>query len=567
MRAVYYCRVSTDEENQLNALEDQIKETENCIESMGWILVDKYVDEGKSGTSIKKRDEYRRLFDDLSSNRFDIIVIKSQDRLMRNTKEWYLFIDALVSNNKKLYFYLDNKFYTPDDALITGIKAILAEEYSRDLSKKINNAHKNRQAKGTSVLITSATWGYDKINKEVVINKKESEIVKLIYDLCIQGYGGRSISKELSNRNIYSRSGKDFSDSTIRKIIRNPLFKGTVVMNKKHIDFNTKKTVRNPESEWIIHENVVPPIITNEIWDKANKEMDTRSMKPNCDYFSKKRLGKNIGKYELSSKIFCGECGSTYWRRYRRRNTNKEEIIIEWSCSEYVQRGRKTRTSKGYAKPKNIIVESKTGGCDNSHIKEVDLLDLLGRIAKNIFHERKESIISYAMDILNKTLNSSEIENDKKNLENEKAKILYQKNLLLDKLLDETITDDDYKRKDSDLEKKLNIIIVKEKTFLEKDDLILNMNERLNDLETDLNDTNIDLSEAQKLIKHIIKIIMFKDHMEIYFDFYKNIGVKIDDNNGVKNYQYVGSVEYLITHTDNYQNTNKPLNMGVSIYI
>lgn len=567
MRAVYYCRVSTDEENQLNALEDQIQETENCIASMNWKLIDKYVDEGRSGTSIKKRDEYRRLFEDISSNKFDVIVIKSQDRLMRNTKEWYLFIDALVSNNKKLYFYLDNKFYTPDDALITGIKAILAEEYSRDLSKKINNAHKNRQAKGISILITSSTWGYDKVNKEVVINDKESNVVKLIYDLCIQGYGSRSISKELSNRNIFSRTGKEFPEVTIRKIIRNPLFKGTAVMNKTHVDFNTKKTIRNPESEWIIHENAVPPIVTNDVWNNANKAMDVRSTEIHSKDFTNRRIGKNLGQYNLSSKIFCGECGSTYWRRYRRRYKNKEEIIVDWSCSEYVKRGRKTKVEKNYKKPTNIRIDTKDGGCDNIHIKEEDLLCLLGEIAKDVFSERKISIIKYAMDILNETLNGDDIEKDKKKLDKDKTKILYHKNLLLDKLLDGTITDNDYKRKDSDLENKLNAIIVKEKTFSEKEDLILNMNERLDDLKNDLNNTNIDLSEAQKLIKHIVKIVMFKDHMEIYFDFYKNISVNITGDHKSKKFLYVESGEYIIPHTDNYRNTNKMLGMNVSMYM
>ena len=63
---------------------------------------------------------------------------------MRNVKDWYIFVDKLVVNGKKLYMYLDGDFYTPDNALITGIKAILAEEYSRDLSKKLNNANKRR---------------------------------------------------------------------------------------------------------------------------------------------------------------------------------------------------------------------------------------------------------------------------------------------------------------------------------------------------------------------------------------------------------------------------------------
>ena len=144
-RAVIYCRVSTEEEKQINALEKQIDEARNAVISNGWLLVDEYVDEGKSGTMIKYRDEFIRLSDDIETNKYDIIVVKSQDRLMRSTKDWYIFVDKLVQAQKKLFFYLENKFYNTDDALLTGIRAILAEEYSRELSKKLNSAHRYRQ--------------------------------------------------------------------------------------------------------------------------------------------------------------------------------------------------------------------------------------------------------------------------------------------------------------------------------------------------------------------------------------------------------------------------------------
>lgn len=183
MRAVNYCRVSTDEEAQTNSLESQIAESIEAISKNGWIHVNSYIDEGKSGTTRKRRDSYNKLLEDMERNEFDIIVVKYQDRLMRNTKEWYHFIDRLVQNGKRLYFYLENKFYSPDDALITGIRAILAEEFSRDLSKKINHAHRTRQESGSTVLITSKTWGYDKDGKNVVINEKEAEIVRLIYTI------------------------------------------------------------------------------------------------------------------------------------------------------------------------------------------------------------------------------------------------------------------------------------------------------------------------------------------------------------------------------------------------
>ena len=119
-RAVIYCRCSTEEESQRDALVRQAAEAEECVRRLNWFLEDKYI-ESRSGTSTKGREQYRRLFEDLLKDKFDIVVIKSQDRLMRNTKDWYLFADRLVTCKKRLYLYLEKRFYSADDALITGI--------------------------------------------------------------------------------------------------------------------------------------------------------------------------------------------------------------------------------------------------------------------------------------------------------------------------------------------------------------------------------------------------------------------------------------------------------------
>ena len=244
LRAVIYARCSTEEESQKDALIKQVEEAKECVCQNGWIFVDSYV-ESRSGTTTKGRNEYNRLYEDLSKDRFDVIVIKSQDRLMRNTKDWYLFVDRLVSEQKRLYMYIDHKFYSTDDALITGIKAILAEEYSRELSKKINNAHKNRQQHNGTVLLTSHTYGYRKLkDKSVVIEEKEAVIIRRVYELCAAGFGSRTICTILQNEGIFNRNGNPFNDSSILRIIHNPLYKGTVVMNQRHFDFETKKTVK-----------------------------------------------------------------------------------------------------------------------------------------------------------------------------------------------------------------------------------------------------------------------------------------------------------------------------------
>lgn len=566
LRAVPYNRVSTDELVQKDALEIQIQESVECIEQMGWIMVDQYIDEGRTGTVTKGRDEYKRLMEDMHTNNFDVIVIKSQDRLMRNTKDWYLFVDALVTNNKKLYIYLERKFYTPDDALITGIRAILAEEFSRDMSKKQNNAHRRRQEFGTNVIITSSTWGYDKVNKDIVINEKEAEVVRTIYNLCIQGYGSRSIAKELSNQDIVSRSGKQFAEVTIRKIIRNPLFKGTVVMNKTHFDFNTKRTVKNPPEEWIYHKNLVPAIVSEATWEQANQIMNKRSTIVKSDKFAERKQGLNLGKYDLSSKIICGMCDSTYWRRYR--NTKKGQVV-DWSCSEYVKNGRKFK-SQNDTRGNNLKKIINNKGCDNRHIKDEDLMNLLQEVSIDIYGNQKDKIIEHANKILSNVLGENNCIDIHNKLIADKEKFLKQKNMLLDKLLDGTISDADFKMRNSDIDNKLKLIEQDLIHIEESYNMANNIDLRLQDIKKCLEEKDASIeAQTYKLIQHIDKIIVYEDYLEIYFDFLKNIkiGDKYLDENGKKKYQYVDSSIHLIPQTDTYHYDGQAIALTVKFYV
>lgn len=516
MRAVIYCRVSTEEEMQVNALKSQIQEAITAIHQNGWTLIDQYVDEGRSGTTSKKRDEYNRLVSELEQDKdkFDIIVVKSQDRLMRNTKEWYFFVDKLVQAKKKLFFYIENKFYTPDDALITGIRAILAEEYSRDLSKKINNAHKNRQEKGTNIVITSNTWGYDKVNKQVVINEKEAEIVRMIYNLCCEGYGSRTISKMLDKKGIKSRSGGKFPEQTVRKIIRNPLFMGTAVMNKSHKDFDTKETVRTHESEWIIHEDMVPAIVSESIWKCANKMIDSRAIEEKVDEFVTRRRGKKKGNHFLSGKIICGECEAPYWQSYRKNA--KGEQVIDWYCREYLQRGRKTPS----ARSKNVKL--RIGGCDNIHIKSSDLEDMLFKIGKKIFSEDGlEQMQSVLLSIIERAINSQDI--DVEELKQSQNTIMKKRELLLDKLLEGILSDELFQSKDAILKEEYDSL----QAEIDRIDQIREDGERstqrIAEIRNEIRDINDKVLVLNKLGEHITKITVFQDHGLISLDILEDV--------------------------------------------
>ncbi len=502
-RAVNYCRCSTEEESQRDALKIQTIESREWIQKMGWSHVDEYV-EAKSGTQTKGRTEYQRLFDDMLEDKFDIIVIKDQDRLMRNTKDWYLFLDRMLLNGKRLFMYLENKYYTPDDALITGIRAILAEEYSRTLSKKINNAHKGRQEKGSSIVINSNAYGFIKAGRQApVINEAEAEAINRMYDLSIEGYGASLISKQLYKEGYTDRQGKPYKDARIRRIIRNPLYMGTAVMNKRHFDFETKQMIKNPPEEWIYHENIVPAIVTPDKWQKANAAMDERlEREGNFKNFRHRHV------HILTHKIQCGLCGEAYYRTSR---TKKTGIVKEWKCSFYLKFGR----TEAFRERK--VEQPASLGCDNIHLDETILMKLLEDIRREYYSPKEGNplIIEQMLHLLEQALDDRSSDRDKMLLERQIKKLEHQKDVLLDKLLNEIITDEDFIKKKAELD--LSVSKLQDELEQQEEDELaaIRLEQRLQIIRAWMENGGLEKANTVDMIADIQKITVYPDYLDI----------------------------------------------------
>ena len=504
IRAVIYCRCSTEEECQRDALIRQAAEARECVRRLNWSLEDEYI-ESRSGTSTRGRVEYQRLFADLLRDKFEIVVIKSQDRLMRNTRDWYTFIDRLVTQGKRLYLYLEKRFYSTDDALLTGIKAILSEEYSRELSRKINNAHRNRQRTGSALMLTSNTYGYRKMpDKNFTIVEAEAEVKRKMYELCAAGYGSRTIARILREKGVKKRNGNYFSDSDIRRMIRNPINKGTVVMNRKHYDFDTRRIVNNQEEQFYVYKNRIPAIVSEELWEAANREIDKRRSNASGRCMES---GINRGKYALSGKLVCGLCGAPFYRTTRRRKYDK---VHEWKCRTYLEQGR--------------IKENRQGGCENIHLKEKTLFSLLESCC--VSRSGETSVIATFLGIFESCL--EELKDKKQeNYKQFEKKIKYQQKLLLDKYLEGIVEEPLYLEKNRGLERKLKACAHKTGEEV-KNSLCSSENsqgnsgqkkeikERIRETEQFLNQNN-SFSKACILcvLEQIDKIIIYPDHLEV----------------------------------------------------
>lgn len=519
-RAVIYCRVSTQEQAQRDALAVQVEEAQNAVKSNEWVLVDQYI-EMESGTTKHGRSEYMRLLDDIKDkNKFDIIVIKSLDRLNRSAKNWYLFVEELVNNDKLLYIYMDRAFYKTDDRLISGVKAILAEQYSRDLSSKINNAHEYRQKNGTTVLINNNTYGYVKNpDKSVSIHPEEAEMIRKIYRLAAQGCGSRTISKILYQDGIRNRNGNQLEESSIRRIIKNPLFKGIVVMNKRHFDFEKKKEIKNPESEWIYHQGLVPAIVEKELWEKANKMLKLSA----AQVKGAGRQKKHRELYDFSGKLICGECGAPYYKTFRRQYADPEHVIVEWRCSSYLKHGRKkqkvaegTNQSKEWGADEQELRRGRITGCDNTHLKQEGLERMMRELSGQLFAwQDEENMIRRIIKILSEVLLTGETHLKKEEVEKNLMAVRNRKSRLLDLLLDNTISKQGYKSKQKELEQEEQRWTERLERMDVEEEKIRQTKERLVGIEQKLRADGCEKIQAGLLMQVMDHIRVFEDRLEI----------------------------------------------------
>lgn len=522
LRAVFYARCSTEEESQKDALVQQVKEAEIYIKEQGWTLADRYI-ESKSGTTTKGRQEYTRLYEDLLKDKFDIIVIKSQDRLMRNTKDWYLFVDRLVTEQKQLYIYIERKFYTADDALITGIKAILAEDYSRELSKKINNAHQNRQKSGGKVIMTSRVYGFQKLaDKSIALVEEEAAVKRRMYELCAANFGTRTIATILENDGVRKRDGQPFGANDILRIIKNPINKGCAVMGRLHYDFDTKKTMRTSSDEWYVYDHKVPETVSEELWERANENIRKRRSDKKAESGAD-TSGKNGGKYHLSGKIQCGLCGSPYYRRIRRRYKTGE-IIHEWKCRTYLETGRNTgRLDRPQLRQVQL---EHVEGCDNVHLDEERLYQLLEKNCLSSYQVDKEKLTRKMIGLLKTVLKEQDLQPEINRVKMQKKQIKEQTKKLVDKLLDGVLSDQVYTEKQKELDERLENIQLQlnrlEKQNNQKSVLkyrILNIEESLK------NGDIIEKASVAGMLEEIDRIVAFPTYLELHFNLSKMIGV------------------------------------------
>lgn len=502
-RVAIYNRCSTEEEAQVNALSIQAAESREKALELGWQIVDQYI-ESESGTTSEKRREYKRLLADMEGDGFDIVMIKSIDRLMRSAKDWYLFLDRLTQCHKKLYIYLDNKFYTPDDSLITGIKAILAEDFSRELSKKIRNSHKRRQTLRSGLNITREMFGWDKVGKDAyVINEAEAEAYREAFEIIKSGKGFYSLANEMYGRGVRGKSGRRISAVQWRKMLYSTRAHGTVTLHTTEYDFNAKKRYQVPQQEWIYVQNALPPIVDASYHREFLEMLLARTEKNTFSDYTRNMT--KAGLHELSGKLYCKSCGRVY---YRTTFHSKIGELVEWKCSKAITTGRKT--------------EENPDGCNNINVIEQVVTDAIQSACKKqyeVMFGKEEGMIEEALAVIRKVIRQYDHGSEKESAKKEIEHLQKKNEVLFYKLMDEVITDADFKKYHDELSEKIKKLEQKIADINAGTQEYNGYEERFAKIRQALEGDIVDRAKTKELILRINKIWVCPDGtLEIVFD-------------------------------------------------
>lgn len=522
-KVAIYARVSTEHEEQLSALGYQVQYYDEILKKHPeWELYDRYIDEGITGTSIRKRKNFLRMLEDANNGCFDLIITREVSRFARNTVDTLQETRKLKKIGVEVYFTEDNiwTFNDEDGELKLTIMATLAQNESKKTSQRVKAGQRISFLNGV-FYGTGNILGYDKVGSEMIINEEQAKTVRLIYDMFLNGQGSTEIKTYLeANGHLTATGLKKWSASSIVRILRNPFYSGTIVYRKSYIpDYLEQKTKKNKgEVEQIIIKGRHCPIVTKEEFEKVQKILESHSVVKN----GKRGHGCAAPKSVWTRKLIC-ECGSSFNKSTYYKNEDRDVWSYYFQCYD-----QKNHGSLNYRIKKGLDTAD---ACSTPIIAEWKL-KLTANVIFDIIWNNKTRIIKIANDIIDQTIQKNSINlivNDE--IEEYENRIASNKNKLdriVDMYVNELIDKESFMKKKADIEKNNNYLQEKiekanEKKAIPKEELedklsILKKN-IINNLEYDRSDEiSEDLIES-----YVEKIVVGKDRYKWKLNYLKDI--------------------------------------------
>lgn len=356
LRMAAYCRVSTDQEEQLLSYENQLNYYTTFIRNNSmYEFAGIYADEGISGTNTKKRDEFNRMIADCREGKIDRIITKSISRFARNTLDCLNYVRELKELGIGIIFEKENidTLDAKGEVLLT-ILSSLAQDESRSISENSTWGIRRRFEKGQHKMSTKRFLGFDTDEDgKLVINRQQAPTVKRLYAEFLSGKTPDYIKRIFEREGVQNwDGGTKWQATTLISMLENEKYKGDAILQKSYtVDFLTKKRVMNQgEIQKFYIEDDHEALIEPWIWECVQLEMERR--KKYLEEHGTNSYSHNTESNPFASKVVCGLCNRVFARKGWQ--SKRGEIRRIWQCGERY-------------KVKGML------GCGNRHVEESTL--------------------------------------------------------------------------------------------------------------------------------------------------------------------------------------------------
>ncbi len=296
-KVAIYARVSTEEQaSEGYSISAQLQTLRQYANLYNWEIVDEYVDEGISGKNITGRPAMQRLVADVEQEKFQAVLVWKISRLSRNMLDTLTLLDKFEDYGVEFISYSENfDTSSPIGRLVVQLMASIAEMERNTLSENVKLGMKQRALEGS--WNGGVIFGYDSIEKELVINKEEAEVVKQIFTLYAQGKGLKAIANQLNKNGYRTKRDRHFSINGVATILDNPVYNGKISWLK--VENWEKKRRRGRNDNPILVEGQHEAIINDELWSLVQSRRKSKSFKQR----------QSNEPFLLSSILRCPDCG------------------------------------------------------------------------------------------------------------------------------------------------------------------------------------------------------------------------------------------------------------------
>ena len=499
LRVTAYCRVSSDDEDQLNSLENQEKYFRDYIESRpDWEYVPIYVDEGLSGTITKKRKNFNKMIADSKLGAFDLILTKEVSRFARNTVDTLQHTRDLKELGIGVIFIIDNiDTRDSDGELRLTIMAAMAQDESRRTSQRVKWGQERSMEKG--VVFGQKMLGYSRNNGKLEIIPSEAETIRLIFHKYLEEAKGlTTIAKELEQAGILTSYGKKRWDASgLQRLLKNEKYCGDL-KQKKFITPNylTHQTKRNKgEERFVFIKDNHPAIISRDVFDRTQAEIARRGLISSDG-------SKYTSRYAFSGKLQCGLCGANLINRSNKSSDGKREYK-RWRCSTSFKYGAGCTNEKGC--PSKMV---------RNEILERIFLWALGDLVAN-----RDEIIGECMKAVSGALDTEQVQTDYSDTIREIERLTTRINSLIDLRLGGEISKDELQAKREPVDKQVAALEEKLRQIGKSIDMAMSSDALLSTIREEISSIACADVFEEDVVKAVLDkiVIHSKNRYDVYF--------------------------------------------------